>query len=106
MSGTALFRLSAGGALIVHALLLVLRDGLHGGGDLTPHLRLVQLMAENPGLRSVYAPLYHGVGALLTPPDPFTQIAMAIPMVGLYELSILLSRWAVRKGSGGALSEE
>lgn len=67
MSGTALFRLSAGGALIVHALLLVLRDGLHGGGDLTPHLRLVQLMAENPGLRSVYAPLYHGVGALLTP---------------------------------------
>lgn len=37
------------------------------------------------------------IAALLTPPDPFTQIAMAIPMLGLYEFSILLSRFAVRK---------
>ncbi len=38
------------------------------------------------------------VAAVLTPPDAFTQIAMAIPMMGLYELSILLSHAAVRKG--------
>lgn len=37
------------------------------------------------------------VAALITPPDPFTQIAMAIPMIALYEVSILLSRMAVRK---------
>lgn len=37
------------------------------------------------------------IAALLTPPDPFTQIAMAIPLIGLYEFSILLSRFAVRK---------
>lgn len=37
------------------------------------------------------------VAAVLTPPDAFTQIAMAIPMMGLYELSILLSRMAAKK---------
>ncbi len=37
------------------------------------------------------------VAAVLTPPDAFTQIAMAIPMMGLYELSILLSHAAARK---------
>ena len=30
-------------------------------------------------------------GAMLTPPDPFSQIVMAIPLVGLYEISILIS---------------
>ena len=37
------------------------------------------------------------VGAVLTPPDPFTQIAMALPLIGLYEFSIVLSRLAWRK---------
>ena len=37
------------------------------------------------------------VAAFITPPDPFTQVAMAIPMIALYEASILLSRMAVRK---------
>ena len=37
------------------------------------------------------------VAACLTPPDVFTQIAMAVPMMGLYELSILLSRLVSRK---------
>ena len=32
------------------------------------------------------------VGALLTPPDAFTQIAMAIPIIILYEISILIAR--------------
>ncbi len=34
--------------------------------------------------------------AVLTPPDIFSQFAMAVPMLGLYELSIWVSRVAVR----------
>ena len=30
-------------------------------------------------------------GATLTPPDPFSQIVMAIHLVGLYEISIFIS---------------
>jgi hypothetical protein len=48
----------------LHAALL-LRPGLEGGADLLPHLRLMQQMAEAPGLRSVYPPAYHVLGALL-----------------------------------------
>ncbi len=36
------------------------------------------------------------LAAVFTPPDPFTQIAMALAMVGLYEFSILLARLAAR----------
>tara|TARA_Y100000748_G_scaffold299656_1_gene296848 strand:- start:1053 stop:1847 length:795 start_codon:yes stop_codon:yes gene_type:complete len=35
-------------------------------------------------------------GAMLTPPDPFSQIVMAVPLIGLYEISILISG-AVKK---------
>ena len=31
------------------------------------------------------------LGAFLTPPDPYTQVLVALPMLGLYELSIWLS---------------
>ena len=31
------------------------------------------------------------VGAMLTPPDPITQLALAVPMVALYGLSIVLA---------------
>ena len=31
------------------------------------------------------------VGAMLTPPDPITQLALAVPMVALYGLSIILA---------------
>ncbi len=31
------------------------------------------------------------LGAIFTPPDPFTQIMMAIPMIGLYEIGILVT---------------
>jgi sec-independent protein translocase protein TatC len=37
------------------------------------------------------------VSAVLTPPDPFTQSALAIPICLLYELSILLVKMAERK---------
>lgn len=36
------------------------------------------------------------VSSILTPPDPFTMILMAIPLYGLYELSIAVARLAGR----------
>lgn len=67
MSERSLFRWSAVAALALHAALLLSSDGLQGGGDLKPHLRLIQLMGEEPALRSVYAPAYHVLGALAAP---------------------------------------
>jgi sec-independent protein translocase protein TatC len=37
------------------------------------------------------------VAAILTPPDPFTQVLMAIPMLVLYEVGILLAAAFGRK---------
>ncbi len=33
------------------------------------------------------------VAAVLTPPDVFSQISLAIPLIGLYEISIWAARW-------------
>jgi len=38
-----------------------------------------------------------GVGAFLTPPDPISQIIVAVPLLGLYELSIYIASWVTRK---------
>lgn len=35
--------------------------------------------------------------AIVTPPDVVSQLSLAIPMVGLYEISIISARWAERK---------
>ena len=35
--------------------------------------------------------------AIVTPPDVVSQLSLAIPMVGLYEISIWSARWAERK---------
>lgn len=67
MTGDRLFRVSAAGSLACHALLLLWTDGLQGGGDMKPHLRLIQLMREDPSLHNVYPPAYHALGALLAP---------------------------------------
>lgn len=37
------------------------------------------------------------LAAILTPPDIVTQLFMAGPLLGLYEIGILLSRWATKK---------
>lgn len=37
------------------------------------------------------------VAAILTPPDPFSQIILAIPLLALYEISIVSVRFAERK---------
>lgn len=34
------------------------------------------------------------LAAILTPPDPFTQILLAVPLIILYEISIVISRFA------------
>jgi len=66
-SGTRLFRVCAAIALGLHALLALGRRGIHGGGDLIPHLRLIQLTQAQPGIHNTYAPGYHLLGALLEP---------------------------------------
>jgi len=38
------------------------------------------------------------ISAILTPPDVITQCLMAIPLIGLYELSIFLSKISRRQG--------
>ena len=37
------------------------------------------------------------LGAMITPPDPFSQVLIAFPLVGLYEISILISRVIYRR---------
>ena len=44
------------------------------------------------------------LGAMLTPPDPFSQILIALPLVGLYQVSIWISR-VVTKRQEKALKE-
>jgi sec-independent protein translocase protein TatC len=38
-----------------------------------------------------------GVAAFLTPPDPISQIIVALPLLGLYELSILIARYVSKR---------
>ncbi len=37
------------------------------------------------------------LGAMLTPPDPFSQILIALPLFGLYQVSIFISRRVISK---------
>jgi len=76
---------SAIGALTLHAVLLV--GPLAGGADLAPHLRLMQQMAEAPALRSVYAPTYHALGALLS---SALSPAGAVKLLALGSAALLL----------------
>jgi sec-independent protein translocase protein TatC len=41
------------------------------------------------------------LAALFTPPDPFTQVMLGIPLILLYELSIYISKW-VHRGNKNA----
>jgi len=65
-SATALWG-CVGLAVLLHAFLLFGREGVWGGGDLVPHLRLIQTVAASPGLYNTYAPAYHWLGAALSP---------------------------------------
>lgn len=46
------------------------------------------------------------LGAVLTPPDPLSQILIAFPLFGLYEFSILISRTVHRKQRKKELIEQ
>ena len=37
------------------------------------------------------------LGAMVTPPDPFSQILVALPLFGLYQISIFISRRVLRR---------
>ena len=41
------------------------------------------------------------IAAMITPPDPLTQIVVAIPMLGLYETSILILKLKEGKSEDG-----
>jgi hypothetical protein len=63
--GTWLFWCCAALALLLHAVVLLRSPELIAGGDLPPHLRLMQWNAEELALRNVYAPFYDLLGGLL-----------------------------------------
>jgi sec-independent protein translocase protein TatC len=46
------------------------------------------------------------VAAVLTPPDPVSQIGLAVPTILLYEISILLARWVERDREKARLAKE
>ena len=45
------------------------------------------------------------IAAILTPPDPITQIGLAIPLLLLYELSIITVRFTEKKNKSGNLED-
>ncbi|MEP7241726.1 MAG: twin-arginine translocase subunit TatC [Devosia sp.] len=45
------------------------------------------------------------VAALLTPPDPISQIGLSLPMYALYEISILSVRWVEKQRAQKAAAE-
>jgi hypothetical protein len=66
--------------------LLLFAGPLSGGADLTPHLRLIQQMAEAPELRNVYAPAFHVLGALL---GSWVGMALAVKLLALASAAAL-----------------
>ena len=44
--------------------------------------------------------------AIVTPPDMISQISLAVPMVGLYELSILSAKWAEKQRRDAELAAD
>jgi sec-independent protein translocase protein TatC len=46
------------------------------------------------------------VAAVLTPPDPFSQISLAVPLIALYELSIFSCRYVEKKRAEQEAAEE
>lgn len=46
------------------------------------------------------------VAAFITPPDPISQIGLAIPMYGLYELSIMSVRWVQKRREAALAAQE
>lgn len=45
------------------------------------------------------------LGAMLTPPDPFSQVLIAIPLLGLYQISIFISKRVINREEQSAIVE-
>ena len=45
------------------------------------------------------------IAAILTPPDPITQVGLAIPLLLLYELSILTVKFTEKKSKNENLDD-
>ena len=58
-------------------------------------LGLIQLSTLEKG-RAYAVVIALVVSAILTPPDPMTQLMLGVPLVLLYELSIIAARWQQR----------
>lgn len=63
---------------------------------LCTHLRLLspEWLVEKRRLMIVVAVI---IGAVLTPPDVLTQLLLALPLILLYEVTILYAKWRNRK---------
>lgn len=46
------------------------------------------------------------LGAIFTPPDPLSQVLIAFPLFGLYQFSILISGWVLKKRRKAELLEQ
>jgi sec-independent protein translocase protein TatC len=44
------------------------------------------------------------IAAIVTPPDIISQISMAIPLLGLYELAVQAVRWIEKRRAGRELT--
>ena len=44
--------------------------------------------------------------AIMTPPDIISQIGLAVPLILLYEISILIAGWMVRKRDAAAKGQD
>jgi sec-independent protein translocase protein TatC len=55
------------------------------------------------GKRSIAIIIAFIAAAIITPPDPITQVLLAIPLIILYELSIFLARLVYRKRQEAAV---
>jgi sec-independent protein translocase protein TatC len=56
--------------------------------------------------RSIAIILAFVVAAVITPPDPITQVILAIPLILLYEMSILLAKLVYRRKQQAAIEAE
>lgn len=57
-------------------------------------------------LRRLLIIVFFVVAAVLTPPDPITQFMMAVPMIVLYELSLVVAGMLLRKRAKREAQEE
>ncbi|MGI9592647.1 MAG: hypothetical protein ACR2P8_14850, partial [Myxococcota bacterium] len=79
-------------------MLLFATGPLAGGADLLPHLALIRWLAEDPALRSTYAPAFHAAGALLSHGLPLPLVVRLLALGGA--AALLFGFRAFQRASG------